>query len=87
MTTEGINNVEKIIMILARAVWADVDLENKNSLQPYVERLTALVTLCRSFKLAGIETEIGEMLRQIDWSAHKSEEMYNKGQYLRSASE
>ena len=84
MATEGIKNVEQVIIILARAAWADVDLDNKNSVQPRFERLTALVALCRSFELAGIETEIGEMLQQIDLSAHKNKGIYNKSQFIQS---
>ena len=57
-------------MTLIRAVWAEVDLENKKSTQPKFERLTALVALCRSFKLACIENEIMEMLWEIDLRNH-----------------
>lgn len=78
MTTECVNSVEKIIMTLTRVVWADVDLENKNSPEPRFERLTAIVALCRSFKLTGIETEIMEMLWEINLSAHKNYGRYNK---------
>lgn len=75
--TDGIKNVEQAIMILVRTAWANVDLDNQNSLQLRLERLTALVALCRSFKFAGIEIEISEMLWQIDLSARKRKGIQN----------